>query len=90
MSICKLTMAQRKVFNVEEYEIYKTVPYTVGLYNYKMNSIDIIDQLISAHERHLRQTKWTLAYMYTSLRMAETTSFTIYRMNLLINIGLVK
>ena len=80
ISLCKLTVDQRKAFKVEEFEIYKLVPYSVGLYNQKMNAIDIIDQLISAHERHQRQSKWTLAYMYTAIRMAETAAFTIFRL----------
>ena len=50
-SFNKLTEDQKNKFKVEEYKIYKTVPYLVALCNQKMNSIDIMDQLVSSHER---------------------------------------
>ena len=38
-----------------------------------MNAIDLIDQYVGYHERHQRQYKWGLAYMYTAFRLAAST-----------------
>ena len=43
-----------------------------------MNGIDVVDQLISSHDRHQRSTNWHHTYIYTSLKMAEAASFKMY------------
>ncbi len=73
----RMSEKQRIKFNVNTYKVYKLVPYIVAYYNKKMNGVDVIDQLIVSHERHQRQSKWTVSLIYTAIKMAETTSFTV-------------
>ena len=75
--LSKLNEKQKEKFNVTSYKVYKLVPYIVAYYNKKMNGVDVIDQLISSHDRHQRQSSWKTSLIYTAIKMAETTSFTI-------------
>ena len=75
--LSKLNEKQRARFNVTSYKVFKLVPFIVAYYNKKMNGVDVIDQLISSHDRHQRQYGWKVSLIFTAIKMAETTPFTI-------------
>ena len=53
----RLDEKQRLRFGIASYKAYKIKQSIVGYYNSKMNSVDIIDQLLASYDRHQRQRK---------------------------------
>ena len=78
--LSNLNEKQKQRFGVDNHKLYKVVPYIVSYYNHRMNSVDIIDQYISSHERHQKQKKWKSVYLYTALKMSVTTSYQIFKL----------
>ena len=73
-----LNERQRALFGVESFEAFKIYPYPCALYNQYMNGIDVLDQLISALDRHQRNKKWYHIYIQTAIKMAEATAFKMH------------
>ena len=64
---------QRVGFGVQQYNAFKIVQDAIKLYNTYMNGIDVVDQLISSHNRHQRSTNWHHTYIYTESYVSRNT-----------------
>ena len=53
----------------------REIPWIVKLYNYNMNSVDVIDQLVSSYDRHQRHKVWKLQVYNSSLQMMEVVAY---------------
>ncbi len=49
----------------------REIPYIVHYYNYNMNAIDVIDQLIGSYDRHHNGSSWKIQIYNTSFQTME-------------------
>ena len=60
------------------YKCQTEIPWIVRLYNFNMNSVDIIDQVISSYDRHQRHGVWKLQVYNSSLQMMEVVAYQMH------------
>ncbi len=62
-----------------DYSKPKIYPYFKHLYNMRMNGIDVLDQLVSSHERSGPKEHWEMAAHETSFKLIEVISYQMYQ-----------
>ena len=61
-----------------DYKKPKIYPYFNHLYNMRMNGINVLDQLVSSHERNSRKDNWKMASYETSFKLIEVVCYQMY------------
>ena len=57
----------------------RRIPCIVDMYNYRMNSIDVLDQYIESYNRHQTHPSWKVQIYMSAFQLMEVTAYNMYK-----------